>query len=325
MMVTSGPENRTDRIGEQTVSANDRRRAFPKVDAHHHVWDLARNRYPWLQDGPPRQRVYGDSAPLRRDYLLETYLADVSGFDVIKSVYLQCGWDPADHAGETRYIQALADAHPQGFPHGIVAHADLDAPDIDEQLRRHCESANMRGIRMLLSHHDIAHYQWAPRGDYMTDPAWLRGYAALARHGLSFDAQLYPHQMPDLARVAEAIPDVPLIVDHTGMPIQRETGGMSVWRDGMQRLAALPHVHVKISGLGMVDHHWTVESLRPIVTETIDIFGPDRCMFASNFPVDSLASDLPTLFDAYLDIVADRPLNEQVAMFHDNALRFYRL
>jgi predicted TIM-barrel fold metal-dependent hydrolase len=307
------------------VGANARRTAFAKVDAHHHVWDLARNRYPWLQDGPPRQRVYGDSAPLRRDYLLQDYLDDVAPFNVVKSVYLQCGWDPSDHVGETRYVQALADAHPIGFPHAIVAHADLDAHDIDEQLRRHCQSPNMRGIRMLLSHHDIPHYQWAPRGDYLTDPAWINGYAALARHGLSFDAQLYPHQMADLARVAEKVPDVPLMIDHTGMPIERASGGLKVWRDGMQRLAALPQACVKISGLGMVDHHWTVESIRPIIDEVIEIFGPDRCLFASNFPVDSLASDLPTLFDAFLDIISDRPLADQIAMFHDNAVRFYRL
>ncbi|ULB09746.1 amidohydrolase family protein [Cereibacter azotoformans] len=307
------------------MTTEERRRAFPKVDAHHHIWDLDAHSYPWLQEGPPRQRVYGNSAPLRRNYRIEDYLADVAPFRVEKSVYLQCGWNPADPVGETRYAQAVADAQPEGFPHGIVAHSDLDAPGVEDELKRHCESPNMRGIRMLLSHHDTPAYQWAPRGDYLTDPAWRRGYEALARQGLSFDAQLYPHQMPELARIAAEVPEVPLVIDHCGMPIERESGGLARWRDGMAALAALPHVHLKISGLGMVDHHWTVESLRPIVNEAIGIFGPDRCMFASNFPVDGLKSSLATLFDAFLEILAPRPLPEQQALFHDNAVRFYRL
>lgn len=301
------------------------RDAFDKIDAHHHIWDLDNHYYPWLQDGPPRQRVYGDSSPLRRNYLLKDYLADIAGYRIVKSVYLQCGYDPGNPVGETRYVQSVADADPNGFPHGIVAHADLDADDVDEILSRHCESANMRGIRMLLSHHEIPQYAWAPRGDYLTDPKWIRGYERLAAHGLSFDAQLYPHQMFDLVEVARRIPEVPLIIDHTGMPIEHDRGGLSLWREGMSALAELPHVHLKISGLGMVIHDWTVESIRPIVRECIDMFGWQRCIFASNFPVDKLKSDFQTLYDAFLDIVADMPIEQQKAMFHDNAARFYRL
>jgi predicted TIM-barrel fold metal-dependent hydrolase len=301
------------------------RDAFDKVDAHHHIWDLKNHFYPWLQEGPPRQRVYGDSSPLRRDYLLSDYLRDADGYRIVKSVYLQCGYDPGDHVGETRYVQAVADADPGGFPHGIVAHADLDGDDIDGVLSRHCESPNMRGIRMLLSHHEIRRYQWAPRGDYMTDPKWLKGYERLAACRLSFDAQLYPHQMLDLVEVARRFPEVPLVIDHTGMPIERENGGLERWRNGLAALAEMPHVHLKISGLGMVDHDWTVDSIRPIVLEGISIFGPQRCMFASNFPVDSLKSDFGTLHDAFLEIVEDFPIDQQKAMFHDNAIRFYRL
>ncbi|MFW6077766.1 MAG: amidohydrolase family protein [Hyphomicrobiales bacterium] len=302
-----------------------RRDEFAKVDAHHHIWDLKNHVYPWLQEGPPRQRVYGDSAPLRTDYLLSDYLRDLEGFRFVKSVYLQCGYDPDNPVGETRYVQSVADRDPNGFPHAIVAHADLDADDVDDVLRQHCESPNMRGIRMLLSWHETPRYQWAPRGDYLTDPKWLRGYERLAVHDLSFDAQLYPGQMPDLVTVARRVPEVPLVIDHTGMPIEREHGGLEAWRDGMRQLAEMPHVHLKISGLGMVDHHWTTESIRPIVREAIDIFGVDRCMFASNFPVDKLKSDLATLYDAFLAIVADYPVADQKAMFHDNAVRFYRL
>jgi len=302
-----------------------RRDEFDKVDPHFHIWDLKKNYYPWLQDGEPPRRVYGDSAPLRKDYLLSDYLKDLEGFRFVKTVYLQCGFDPKNPVGETRYVQSVADSSPTGFPNGIVAHADLHAPDIDEVLRAHCESPNMRGIRVLLSYHDKPAYRWAPRGDYTTDPAWIAGYERLAAHKLSLDCQLYPHQMPELARVARQFPEIPVIINHTGMPIERESGGLQVWRDGMRELAEMKHTSLKISGLGMVDHNFTTESIRPIVREAIEIFGVDRCMFASNFPVDKLKSTLPYLFDSFLEITADLPLESRKKLFHDNAVRIYRL
>lgn len=299
---------------------------LPKVDAHHHIWDLDRNRYPWLQEGEPRQRVYGDSTPLRRNYLLKDYLADTADQNIVKSVYLQCGYDPSDPVGETRYVQEVSDADKNGFPHGIVAHADLEADNVKDVLKGHCRYRNMRGVRVLLSWHDtIPAYRWAPRPDYTTDPAWRRGYALLGEMGLSFDCQLYPHQMPLVVELAKSFPHVPIIINHTGMPIEREGKGLQEWKDGLAALAQFPHVSIKISGLGMVDHKWTVESIRPIVRHTIQTFGPDRCMFASNFPVDGLKSDFNTLYNAFKRIVADLPIADQRKLFHDNAVRIYRL
>src|SRR5215207_3843646 len=196
---------------------------LPKVDAHHHIWDLDRNYHPWLMDGDPPQRVYGDSSPLRRNYMINDFLNDARNQNVVKSVYLQCGWDPADPVGETRYVQSVADAQPQGFPHAIVAHADLHHDDVERVLEAHCRFRNMRGVRMLLNHHTVGHFAWAERGDYLSDPAWRRGYAKLGDFGLSFDCQLYPHQMPQAAEVAALKPSVPVIVNHSGMPIERES------------------------------------------------------------------------------------------------------
>ena len=296
-----------------------------KIDAHHHIWDLEKNYHPWLKDPNPPRRVYGNSLPLRRTYLLEDFLADAANQNIVKSVYLQCGYDPSDLPGETRYVQEVADANDQGFPHGIVAEAHLHADDVEDVLEGHCQYPNMRGIRMLLNWHEVPAYRWAARPDYLTDAAWRRGYALLAKYGLSFDCQLYPHQMPDAADVARLFPEVPMIVNHTGMPVERDGDGLKKWRNGMAALAELPHVSAKISGLGMVDHQWTVDSIRPFVRGTIEIFGVDRCMFASNFPVDSLKSDFDTLFNAFKEIVADFSLEDRKKVFHDNAERIYRI
>jgi len=119
--------------------------------------------------------------------------------------------------------------------------------------------------------------------------------------------------------------DLLYILNHTGLPRERNDAGFQEWRDGMVKLAENPNVAAKISGLGMTDHHWTVASIRPYVLTTIEIFGVDRCMFASNFPVDKLLSDYDTLFNAYKEIVQDFTRADQEKLFHDNACRFYRI
>jgi predicted TIM-barrel fold metal-dependent hydrolase len=147
----------------------------------------------------------------------------------------------------------------------------------------------------------------------------------LRRFGLSFDLQLYPAQMTDAAELAHANPDTLIILNHAGMPVDRDEAGIRRWRRGIQDLAAAPNVAVKISGLGTVDWHWTVERIRPFVLQTIEAFGVSRCMFASNFPVDKLFSDFDTLYGAFREITRSFSADESRMLFHDNAARFYRL
>jgi predicted TIM-barrel fold metal-dependent hydrolase len=131
--------------------------------------------------------------------------------------------------------------------------------------------------------------------------------------------------MADAARLAGDYPDIPLIVNHTGMPRDRDPAGLEVWRQGMRQLAERPNVSVKVSGLGMSEPNWTADSIRPLVLETIDIFGTDRSMFASNFPVDRAFSSFDVLYDAFKSITAGFSDSERRALFHDNAERIYRI
>ena len=237
-------------------------------------------------------------------------------------MHVEVGWDPSDPVGETRWLQGVADRH--GFPHGIVASAELHEAGVADVLEGHCESANMRGVRQLLLSHTDPLYNLCPRADLLTDPQWRAGFALLEEHGLSFDLQVYPHQMADAADLAAAFPGTQIVLDHAGLPIERESGGLERWRAGMAGLAAHPNVAVKISGLGQVDHHWTLESIRPIVTETIELFGVERCLFASNFPIDSLYSDYGTLdLELRGDRVRARPLGgrERRPLLHERGAR----
>ena len=129
----------------------------------------------------------------------------------------------------------------------------------------------------------------------------------------------------DAAALASDYPDILIILDHAGMPIDRDEDGILLWQRGMRKLAAAPNVVVKISGLGTADWNWTVKSIRPFVLETIEAFGVSRCMFASNFPVDKLYSDFDTLYSAFRQITEHFSVDECRMLFHDNAAHYYRL
>jgi predicted TIM-barrel fold metal-dependent hydrolase len=160
----------------------------------------------------------------------------------------------------------------------------------------------------------------------MREPQWREHFALLRRYGLSFDLQLYPSQMEEAAALARAHADTLLVVNHAGMFVDRDSvAGYRAWREGMRLLAACPNIAVKISGLAMFDHHWTVESLRPYVLETIDTFGVERAMFASNFPVDRLFGSYTDWWRAYASIVDDASEAEKDALFRRNAERYYRI
>lgn len=291
------------------------------VDAHHHLWDLGRGyNYPWLQDAPSGEGLLGDIAPIARDYKLAAYRADTANYELVKSVHIEAV--PADAAEETHWLQGVAETG--GFPHAIVARVELQGPEAERAIAEHRRFANLRGIRHIVNWH--ANPKWSfTDHDFLADPAWLKGFPLLKKYDLSFDLQLYPNQMPEAAKLARTHPETRIILNHTGMPVERDAGGIASWRNGMKALAACDNTAAKISGLGMVDHRWSADSIRPFVLETIEIFGADRVMFGSNFPVDRLYSTFDALYGAFESIVTGFSEAEQAKLFHDNARRFYRI
>jgi predicted TIM-barrel fold metal-dependent hydrolase len=294
------------------------------VDAHMHLWDLDKIRYPWLTPPLP-VGITGDVSSIAKTYLLDDYLRDAGesgNLRVAKVVHVEAGANPADSLKETRWLQSVADT--RGYPHALVAHAELNHPNVESLLAEHASHRNVRGIRQILNWHPDPKKTYTPR-DLLTDPAWQRGFALLRKYGLSFDLQIYPGQMQAAAELASRHPDTPLILNHTGMPVDRDAAGLQAWRVGMQVLAQRPNVAVKISGLAMLDWQWTTDSLRPFVEQTLEIFGSDRCLFASNFPVDRLFGAFARQFSAYEVLTATLSATERVKVFATNAERIYRI
>lgn len=294
---------------------------IPLIDPHHHLWDITNNYYPWLNDGP-KPSAFGDYSALIADYLLDDFLEDAKNQNLVKSVHLDVGYDPLDPVGETRWLQQIADK--RGFPHGIVGYADFSKPDVADLLDAHMEFANFRGIRQSMNYHPDGAKTYLDRPEVSRTPEWRRGFRELAKRNLSFDLQLYYPQMEEFHDLACAFTDTQIILNHTGMQVDGPEH-FDAWRDGMKQLAAAENVACKISGLGMGDFNWTTDTIRPYVEAAIEIFGIDRCMFASNFPVDKLFSSYDAIFDAFKEITNAYPFADRMKLFHDNAEKFYRL
>jgi predicted TIM-barrel fold metal-dependent hydrolase len=294
---------------------------IPIIDPHFHLWDLDNSYYPWLSDGV-KPSAFGDYTAINKTYLIGDFLADAQRQNLVKAIHLDVGYDPKDPAGETRWLQSVADTH--GFPHGIVGYADFRKGDVGDLLDQHLQYANFRGIRQSMNFHPD------PAKTYLTEPfvscspEWRRGFKELVRRGLSYDLQLYFWQVDEFIDLAREFPDTQIILNHTGMQVDGPAL-FDGWRKAMTRLAEVPNVACKISGLGMGDWTWTTESIRPYVEAAIEAFGVDRCMFASNFPVDKLFSSYDAIWDAFKAITATYSLSDRTALFHDNAARIYRL
>ena len=292
----------------------------PVVDAHHHIWRRAD--LPWLT-GPMQPRIFGPYEPIRRDYPMREFLADVEGSGVVASVYVQVNWAPGRFEDEVAWVSDVAAE--TGWPHAIVGYADVTADDVTTQLERLAAYPLVRGIRQQFHWHDNALYRFAARPDLLAEPAVRRNIAKLADHGWAFDLQVFANQMTEAAGLVRACPDVPFVLQHCGMPEDLSADGREAWLDGLKQLADISNCVVKLSGLGTFIHRNDPGHIAGIASQTVALFGPDRCLFGSNFPIEKLWTDYRSLIGAYRAAIAPMGPTAEAAVFHDTAKRVYRI
>jgi predicted TIM-barrel fold metal-dependent hydrolase len=294
---------------------------LPIVDAHHHLWDLAGDlTYPWHTN--TEHSYMGDNSALRRTYMPPEFRRDSALHNVIATVHIEAECDRSKQVAETAWLTKVAAEY--GMPNAIVAHAWIDEPNSEEILLQHKQYPLVRGIRTkpIISKGPNDSVRGQPRS--MQDPKWRKGIGLLAKHDLSWDLRVTWWHLEEAADVVREHPDLRVVLNHTGYPLDRSPEALKVWRRGMEALAALPNnVHCKISGLTVLGEPWTLQANKPIIREAISIFGADRCLFASNFPVDGLKGSWDYLYSCFKASVADMPLTDRRKMFAENALRFY--
>jgi predicted TIM-barrel fold metal-dependent hydrolase len=295
------------------------------VDAHHHLWDLDHPvlKYPSLQGPPNKEFFLGDNSLIRKTFLPEDYRRDSARHNVVATVHVEAECDRAFQVQESEWVMEMNAQH--GFPNAIVGHAWLDRPNTEEILARQAAIPLVRGIRSkpVVAGSPDAMSPGAP--GTMQDPKWLEGFTLFEKYDLSWDLRVPTWHLEEAAEVARAFPGTRINLNHTGFPWDRSASGLDMWRRGMHALAACPNVVTKISCLCLLDGPWLTDENRPIVLETIDMFGVDRCMFASNYPVDRLRASYDLIYDSFKEIVADFPREDQEKMFSKNASQFYRI
>jgi len=291
---------------------------IPVFDAHQHFWDTTLGCHPWLCDETIETFRYGDYRAICKPYLPADYRRDTARFRLAGTVYIEAEWRSDDPLGEMRYIEALR--RESGLPTVAVGQAWLDQPGVEATLEALREFSFVRGVRHK-PRANRAPGEATPGG--MTEAGWRAGYALLERYGLHFELQTPWWHLHEAADLARRFPDTRIVLNHTGLPAVRSAPMLAAWRSAMAGLAQCPNVSVKISGLGQPGRRWTAEENRPVVLTTLELFGIERCMFASNFPVDSLCATFDEIYNGFFDIVADLPSADQRRLFHDNARACY--
>ena len=289
------------------------------VDPHIHLWDLSTGLYPHFEKASVS--FIGDNTAIARSYLLPEFLKEGEDSVVIEgAVHVEAL--PTDALRELEVLQAVASS--ASIPIGVIAGGDLTDPQFGQYLDK-CEALPaFRGVRQVLNRHPVAAFNYVDT-DFMANPAFSRGLNELGRRGAVFDLQIYPHQMEAAARQAAGAGGTQVVLNHAGMWVDRNGEGWRQFKQGLRTLAAESNITVKISGLGMFDLQWTTESIRPLVLETLEAFGPGRSMFASNFPVDKLFSSYAAVWTAFDAITSDLSQGDRAKLFHDTAKRVYRL
>lgn len=297
---------------------------LPIIDAHHHFWDLGLGMQPWLCRPPWIPFRYGDYAAIRQDFLLADYARVAARHRVVATVTMEAEWDEAHQEEETRWIAALRQASPR-FPVAHVARTILHRPGAADEIARHAAFAFVKGIRHKPATAPApALIERGAKGG-MGDPDWRRGYAALGRNGLHFELQAPWWHVDELLDLIAAVPDTPVVINHAFLPADRSPAALQGWRAAIRRAAAAPQVSMKISGFGIAGEGWPDARQRPIIEALIEAFGPRRCLFASNFPVDGLTGSFDTIYAGFKATTASLPRADRLALFHDNAIRVYRL
>ena len=295
-------------------------RDIPFVDAHIHLWDLAHIHYAWLSPPFSDEGPNGSTEAIAHTYLIDDYLADASGWNVVGAVHVDAGADPAMALAETEWLEGIAAE--RGLPNGIVGFAALDDPQVERSLEAHAVHPHVRGIRHIVNWHSDPRRTYTPR-DVTGDPAWARGFGLLGKYSLSFDLQAYPGQFAGLAALIARHPETQVVIDHLGSPVLSD--GFEQWKKAIAELAALPNVAVKLSGPGFIRRPWDGEFARPYLLTAIDLFGPERCLVASDFPTDKLFGTFDETLGAYAEIIKDFGDTERRAMWGGNANRIFRL
>jgi predicted TIM-barrel fold metal-dependent hydrolase len=281
---------------------------IPIIDTHQHLWDLSKFHLPWVKEGDK----------LAANHVMSDYRKAVEGLNVVKTVYMEVDVVPQEQTAEAEFVIETCKQADNPMAAAVISGRPA-SDDFAKYIARYRDSAYIKGVRQVL-HVD------GTKAGFCLQEKFVKGVQLLGELNMSFDLCMRPAELPDAARLIDACPGTRFILDHCGNCKVQEKDH-SQWRKDISQVAKRANVVCKVSGIiaGAVPGKWTTDDLAPIVKHTLEAFGPDRVMFGGDWPVCTLAASYRQWVAALKQIVADRPLQEQMKLFHDNAARFYGL
>jgi len=290
----------------------------PVIDAHHHLWDLALDRHPWLTGGIS---AVGGLEKIASDYGVADYLSDIGSDRLLGSVFVEALWD-GDPLEEIQWIERLSRG--SKIAGRYVAAGRLGTEAAHDLINQYSHYQAVRGVRSVLSWHPDESKTFVADPHLSRKPEWRRDVELLAKRGLHLEVMMYPYQALDVCDLATAFPELSIVVNHCGSPIDRDDEGMRRWRAALQLLGSQANVSVKVSNASIYDPDWDVDSLTYVADVCFACFGADRVMFGSDLPVSKINMDAHFTFDIARRSVSHRVESEQRAFFYENARKFYR-
>ena len=282
---------------------------FSFIDSHVHFYDM---KHPTLHYGHWQPN---EDLPLRelgnKNYLATDFLKEAEPLGMKKAIHVQAAIGSADPVEETKWLEEVFIQ--TGIPHAIVGHVDLRAPNAREVIEKHLKYQHFKGIR------DFSY------GDYLVNKDFRNGFALQEEYNLISSLAVRWEEMEKLVDLANSYPNIIIILDHAGNPEFRTEEYFNNWKSGMTKISKMDNIICKISGLGMGDHNWTIESITPYVETCFELFGISRTIFATNWPVDGLYSDYSKVINAYKEITKFLSLSEQEAFFYKNSENIYEI
>lgn len=280
---------------------------IPIIDTHQHLWDLQQFRLPWLAGG----------GPLAEDHLMDRYLAEAAGINLAGTIYMEVDVDPSQHVAEAEYVLDLCGRTDNPMLAATIGGRPAD-PGFPAYIERFASNPYINGVRQVL-HGGI------PPSEFLSS-AFIEGVRLLGRLNLHFDLCLKPTEIYAGAEMADRCTNTRFVLDHCGNG-EVQSNDRSQWQADIVEIAKRDNVICKISGIvaGANADCWTVDDLAPIVLHCAEVFGPDRIVFGSDWPVCTLRATYKQWVDALLAIIADWSAEDQRKLLHDNAVTFYGL
>ena len=275
------------------------------IDTHHHLWDTSNLPYPWL-DGFDL---------LQQQYTPQDYRNAIGDINVINSVHVE--GDPAEThvVQEVEWLTQVAET--DGMIGAIAAAAPLENPHVESTLEQLSGLELVVGVRRMAWHH--------PDNQFYASPELINGVRLLAKYDLSFELCAKHDQLLAAINLVNATPEIRHAVNHCGGPNIKD-GEFELWATHMRKLAAFENVHCKVSGIvTTASENWTADELKPYIRHLVEVFGFDRLMFGSDWPVCTLAASYREWFEALLSVIEDASDAEKNLFFYQNASEFYKI